>query len=249
MQVAMDQRLRLAQELQLVLLRRPFPRPVGAHRSGGDVELRAGPAVALGHAPRIGEDQILGDPAELCIVAEQRHVLFLRGGGLAEVGGREQRLGHEGRHVVGELWIDRAADQALAQDDVRVEVGHHGERQRLVEMEELGHVRRYHRALRTERLMLEEGATHRQRPALTDQPHIGQRLLQHHAALGPFDHEDQVEIAVAHFADLPVRRLAAEVGRNSRNARQIGGDIGFLEGPIAGRNVERHGRERRASGG
>ena len=76
--------------------------------------------------------------------------------------------------------------------------------------------------------MLEEGAAHGQGPALADQPDIGQRLLQHHAAFGPFDHENQVEIAVAHFADLPVRRLAAEVGRNGRDIRQIGGNVGLL---------------------
>src|SRR4029077_10272473 len=84
-------------------------------------------------------------------------------------------------------------------------------------------------------------------PALADQPDIGQRLLQHDAAFGPFDDEHQVEIAVAHFADLPIRRLAADAGRNGGDIRQIGGNIGFLEGPVAGWNVECHGPESRAS--
>ena len=51
--------------------------------------------------------------AEVGVGAEQRHVLLLVRRRLAKVRGREQRLRQEGRHVIGEVRIDRAAVQVL----------------------------------------------------------------------------------------------------------------------------------------
>ena len=78
MQVAVDQRLGVGQELVVCA---PAPRPstapsVSKARCGG-VELRAGPAVERRLAPGIGEDQVLGDPAELDIAREQREPALL----------------------------------------------------------------------------------------------------------------------------------------------------------------------------
>ena len=53
---------------------------VGAQFGDDAVELRRGVAVQLGVEIGIGEDQVLGDVAELGIVGEQRHVfLAVRG--------------------------------------------------------------------------------------------------------------------------------------------------------------------------
>src|SRR6185503_2990227 len=87
---------------------------------------------------------------------------------------------------------------------------------------------------------LEERAPQRERPALADQAHVGERLFHHHAALGAFDDEDEVEVAVADLAHPPVGRLAAEAGGDRRQARQISSDVVFLQGAIAGRDVEGH---------
>ena len=52
--------------------------------------------------------------------------------------------------------------------------------------------------------MLEMGAIKWQRPALADQAHIRQCLLDDHAARAGGDDEDEVEIAVADLSDLPI---------------------------------------------
>jgi len=114
--------------------------------------------------------------------------------------------------MIGELLVDRAADQPLAQDDVRAEIGHRGERQSLVEMEDLGHMVRRQRRLGGERMVLEIGAAQRQRPAFADQSQIRQRLLDHDAIGRALDHEDEIEVAVADLPDPPVRGAAAEHG-------------------------------------
>ena len=53
------------------------------------------------------------------------------------------------------------------------------------------------------------GAIERQRPALAHHAHVGQRLLDHHATGTAGDDEYQIEVAIAHFTDLPLCRVAA----------------------------------------
>ena len=65
-------------------------------------------------------------------------------------------------------------------------------------------------AVLDQRLVLEEGALQRQRPAFADQPHIGQRLLHREAAGRAAHQEDEVQIAVAHFLHPPAVGRAAE---------------------------------------
>ena len=107
-------------------------------------------------------------------------------------------------------------DQPLAHDDMRLEQLHHDERQRLVVVQH-----RRHEAGRELRLLRQGeifvmGARQRQRPALADEAHVGQRLLHGDAALRALDDEDEVEIAVADLGDRPGGGLAAEPRRDLR---------------------------------
>ena len=72
-------------------------------------------------------------------------------------------------------------------------------------------------AVLDQRLVLEEGALQRQRPAFADQPHIGQRLLHAEAAGRAAHQEDEVQIAVAHFL-----HAATPSGAPPRRARSAG---------------------------
>ena len=76
----MDQRFRGVQELELEARNRGVQVKVFAERGGGGVEPRLRPAVLLGHAVGIGEDQVLGDLAERMVAGERRDALFLSAG-------------------------------------------------------------------------------------------------------------------------------------------------------------------------
>jgi hypothetical protein len=52
-------------------------------------------------------------------------------------------------------------------------------------------------------------------PALSDQAHIRQRLLDDHAGRAGGDDEDEVEIAVADLADRPIGRIAFKSSRHA----------------------------------
>src|SRR5258708_31324475 len=68
-----------------------------------------------------------------------------------------------------------------------------------------------------ERLMFIVRARQRQRPAFTDQTHIGQCLLDGNSASRPSNDEHEVEVAVADLADRPIRwrspALASDFGQ------------------------------------
>ena len=76
----MDQRFGRGQELKLEPGYRNLEIGVTAKLGGDAVELRLGPAIAFMDHVGIGEDQILGDLAELGVVAEHRHLPFLVAG-------------------------------------------------------------------------------------------------------------------------------------------------------------------------
>ena len=87
---------------------------------------------------------------------------------------------------------------------MRRQILHDDQRLRLVEMVNSRHRARAGPALLPDqRMVLEERTLERQRPALADQPDIGQRLLGDDAADRAFDDEDQVQIAVSDLADGP----------------------------------------------
>ena len=71
--------------------------------------------------------------------------------------------------------------------------------------------------------MLEPGPLEIERPALADQAHIGQRLLDAQVAGGPLDDEHEVQVAVADLASpasRPARRRAGpERGQPGEIAR------------------------------
>ena len=88
-------------------------------------------------------------------------------------------------------------------------------------------------AVLDQRLVLEEGALQRQRPAFADQPHIGQRLLDAEAAGRAAHQEDEVQIAVAHLVHLPRGGGAAETRAERRVSGEIGREALDIEGPVA----------------
>src|SRR5690606_18394938 len=95
---------------------------------------------------------------------------------------------------------------------MRREKLHDDQRLLLVEMEDLRHLPRRAGGLTRQRVIFEEGALERQRPAFADKADVRQRLLDDHAALGAVNDEYQVEIAVADFTDAPSGRIASETG-------------------------------------
>ena len=93
------------QELVFARLRRDLERRVGLEGALVGVELRAGPAVERRLAIGIGEDQVLGDPAELDIAREQLEPALVLGRGAGEHRGVKQRRGEKFGDVGGEARV------------------------------------------------------------------------------------------------------------------------------------------------
>ena len=81
------------------------------------------------------------------------------------------------------------------------EIFHHDHRLRAVEVEHLRRQAGRVAGLLGQRPIFEPATLERQRPGFADQPHVGQRLLDHDAVTRPLDDEDEIEIAVADLAD------------------------------------------------
>ncbi len=212
MQVAVQQRLGIGGKQMLHALRLDLEVAVGAQLGDDAVELRAGVAVHRRFEIGIGEDQVLGDVAQFDIVGEQRKVGLAVARRHGEVGAAEQRARHEHAEVLGDARQLAAGDQRLPQDHVGRQELHDDERLGLVEMQDLRHHAGRPRLLPGQRVVFEEGALERQRPAVADEPHIGQRLLDHDRARRTLDDEDEVEVAVADLAHLPGRAVGADRG-------------------------------------
>ena len=184
-EVAVDQRFRCGQEFEL----QPRDRGVQVEvfPEGGRRRIEPGlrPAVLLGLAVGIGEDQILGDLAERMVAGERGDALLLLGGGNREVGREEQRARQKGRDVPDKARIERAGNQPLAHDDMRLDQLHDDEGERLVVVQHRRHQTGRQPGLMRERQIFVMRARQRQRPALADEPHIGQRLLDGDAARRP----------------------------------------------------------------
>ena len=84
--------------------------------------------------------------------------------------------------LLGEPVVLDAGFEIAAQDLVRRQILHDDERLALVEVIDCGHAAGIARGLPRQRVIFEERALQRQRPAFADQPHIGQRLLDDDAA-------------------------------------------------------------------
>ena len=131
---------------------------VAPERGGDVVEIRGGPAVELGYAIGVGEDQVLGDLAHFGIVGESPDPALMLARRDREGRGVEQRLRHEFGDMAGEQRIFDAADEAFAHDHVRAQILHHDHRQIAVEMVDLGHQLRRVPGLLGQRHMLKIGA-------------------------------------------------------------------------------------------
>lgn len=231
-QVAVEQRLGARHELQL----QPGDRDVEVHilakLCGERIEIRRSPAVLLGDAVRIGEDQILGDLAQRMVAGESCDALLLLGRRHREVGGEEQCPRHEGGDVIDKARILRARNHPLAHDDVGLEQLHHRQRQGLVVMQQRRHEAGRELGLPRQSEIFVMSPGQRQRPALADEADIGQRLLHGDAAAAALDDENEIEIAVADFGDRPGGRLAAEGRGEIRNAREIVPQRRLMQNPV-----------------
>ncbi len=206
MQIAVQQRLGIGREQMLQPLRLDLQITIGAQFGDDAVELRARMPVHLGVEIRVRENQVLGDVAEFDIVGEQRQIRLAILGRHMQVGAAKQGAGHEQADVVGDIRQLPPFDQRPPQDDVGRQILHDDQRLAFVEMIDRRHRARRSRLLPGQRVVFEEGALQRQRPAVADQADIGQGLLDDGSSRGAFDDEDQVEIAVADLADLPASR-------------------------------------------
>src|SRR6267142_5479122 len=165
--------------------------------SRGRIEPGLCPAILLSLAIGIGEDQILGDLAQRVVTGERRNPLLLPGSGNREVGREKQRARQKGCDVSDKAWIERAGNQPLAHDDMRLDQLHDDERKGLVVVKHRRHETGRQPRLMRERQIFIMRARQRQRPALADETYIGQRLLDGYSALAPLDDEYEIEVAVA----------------------------------------------------
>ena len=206
----MQKRFRRGGENMLQPLGLHFQIAVGAQLRHNAVELRRGMAVELRVVIGIGEDQAFGDVAQRDIVGEEREVSLAQLGIEAQVGAAKQGARQKQSEVLGDLRQFLAGNQGAAQDDMRREEFHDDDRLARIEMENLRHHSGIALSLSGQGMIFEEGALQRQGPAIAHEADIGQRLLDDHGALGAFDDEDQIEIAVADFAHFPGLRISAD---------------------------------------
>jgi hypothetical protein len=213
--------------------------PVCRSPRGQVVQLRAGPAIVLGHPVRLGEDQVLGDLAQRPVPGKGGNGVLLLGSGERQVGGKEEGPGHEAGDILDEAGVLERVDHALAHDDVGLEELHDDERQGLVVVvyfrDQAGRMAR----LYGQGHLLVVGARQGQGPALAHQAHIGQRLLDGDAARRPADDEHQIEIAVPDLLHPPVLGAAAEPRAHHLNPGQIASQAGLVMGMKAARNHAR----------
>jgi hypothetical protein len=166
------------------------------------------------------------------VARERRNPLLLLGCGNREVGREKQRARQKGRDVTDKAQIERAGNQPLAHDDVRFEQFHDDERERLVVVQHRRHQSGRQPRLMRQRQIFVMRARQRQRPALADEAHVRQRLLDGDAARGPLDDEHEVEVAVADLADRPGSGCAAKTGRDRGKPREVIPQIGFMKNSV-----------------
>ncbi len=179
-----------------------------------------------------GKDQILGDLAERMVAGKRGDALFLLRGGNRKVGTEEQRPRQEGRDVIDEARVTGAGNQPLAQDDMRLEQLHGDEGETLIVVQHRRHQAGRQPGLMDQRQILVVRARQRQRPALADQSHIRQRLLDGNTARRSLDDEHEIEVAVADFTDRPGLRRSSQPGDDVRNLGEVGAQIRIVQNAI-----------------
>ncbi len=151
-------------------------------------------AVEIGFEIRVGENEIFGDVAQFDIVCKECQVRFFVARRHGKVRAAEKRAGGEEAEIATYIGQLAPIDQRAAQDDVRCQILHDDQRLRLVEEENLRHHTGSTRSLAHQRVVFEEGAFQRQRPALADKANIGQGLLDDRRAFAARDDEHEVEV-------------------------------------------------------
>ena len=209
-EIAMQKGFRRGGENVFQALGRHFQIAVGAQLLHDAIELRRGMAVELRVIIGIAEDQAFGDVAQRHVVGKEREISLAQLGIEAEVGTAKQGARQKQSEVLGNFRQFLSGDQGAAQNDMGREEFHDDDRLARIEMENLRHHSGIALSLSRQGMILEEGALQRQGPAIAHEADIGQRLLDDHGALGAFDDEDQIEIAVADFAHFPGLRISAD---------------------------------------
>ena len=101
-----------------------------------------------------------------------------------------------------------------------MEVFHGDEGLDPVEVEDFRYRSRVAVRLPDQRMVFEERAVERKRPALADKTHVGEGLLDDHAPRVSRHDEDEVEVPVPHFADRPLLRRATDTLGDLRHRAQ-----------------------------
>jgi hypothetical protein len=207
-----------------------------ARRSATRVELRRGVAVHLGVKIGIGEDQVSVMSHSSTLPANSAISAFLSPAGSMD----KIRTAKRGARTEPAHHLRQSRDLApfhglAAQDDMGAQAFHDDQRLILVEMQYLrGPLPGSTASCRISAWYSKEGALERQRPAVTDKAHIGQRLLDDHRSRAALDDEDEVEVAVAHLGHVPKLRRAADGRGDGRQpgqpCRQGLGAQGFVGG-------------------
>ncbi len=233
MEVAVDQRLRARHERVLHLADgRPH---LGVLLNGFDRLPRKFRivVVGVGIVVGVGEDEVLGDLAELDVDGAPDRLL-LRLGAKIKVGRVKQRLREVRRHVIGEQGKSPTLNHLAAQDAMLAEVLHDDERHVARCEVDLGDVLRAEFTVCPQRRNLEVHAVARQRPRFTNDAEERHSLLDRHRLVGVGavrDDVDEVEVAVADFIDLKIierREPPSHLGQGA----EIGGHTRFGQLPI-----------------
>ena len=114
----------------------------------------------------------------------------------------------------------------------RLDQLHDDEGERLVVVQHGRHQTGRQPRLMRERQMFVMRARQRQRPALADEPHVGQRLLDGDPAVRAPDDEHEVEVAVADLADRPGLRRSPELLGNGGKPRKVVPQFAFRQSSI-----------------
>jgi hypothetical protein len=236
-QVAVDQRLRLGHEALLERRDGAFERVVLADRASEIVELGRRPAILGRFQIGFGERQMLGQPANLGIAAEEGDALLLLRRGHRQVRGPEQGLAQEAADLLGEARIDAGLDDAAAQRDVRMQTLQNEERLLGIEVQDARHKAGGEAGVERERRLLEHGPLERQRPAAAKVEGAVQGLLDADRTRRPFGDENRAELARRDLADLPQLRPAAESGGDVGQGHEIAAE------PVLGHLAVGHGAE------
>ena len=112
--------------------------------------------------------------------------------------------------MIGQSRVRDGRFQIAPQYLMRRQIFHGDERLGLVEMIDVWRAAGIARRLPRQRVIFEERAFQRQRPALADEAHIGKRLFDDDAAARALDDEDEIEVAVADLAHAPASRRRVE---------------------------------------